>query len=160
MIKITTLLSEEHQEVLRKLKRLEDGLEPYDEGVVRETIRFFEERLVLHRRKEEEVLFPTLGRHIGTEDGPIHCMLEEHSLEKQYIDVIRTALAEGSPGTQERIIDADRAILSLLRDHIVKEDNVLFPLAERTLSEGEKTEMKQAMDSIGYCCDTSVSSSG
>ena len=158
MSQITTLLSEEHQEVLRRLKRLEAGLEPYDEGVVKETVQFFEEQLVLHRRKEEEILFPILGRHIGTDGGPIHCMLEEHSIEKKYIDIIRTALADGGSGMQERIVEAAQGILSLLPDHIAKEDGVLYPLAERTLSEAEKTEMKGAMDAIGYCCETPASS--
>ena len=131
MSNVTEKLSCEHQVVLKKLAAFEAALEKFDLDGIRETVRFFDERLILHRRKEEEVLFPTLGRHIGTGRGPIACMLEEHRDEKEKIEQIRGALeAHPASGARERITAAGRYILDLLRAHIQKEDNILFPLAE------------------------------
>jgi hemerythrin-like domain-containing protein len=157
MSNVTEILSREHQVVLKKLAVLEAALEPFDVEGVRGILKFFDERLILHRRKEEEVLFPTLGKHIGTETGPIACMLDEHREEKEKIDIIRAGLEDPSkPGNQERIVGAARFILGLLRAHIQKEDNILFPMAEEALSDGEKSELAKGMTEIGDCASDAV----
>ena len=80
-------------------------------------------------------------------------MLEEHRDEEEKIGIIRAALEEpSSPDVQDRITSAGRYILKLLRNHIEKEDKVLFPLAEQTLTPEEKKRIKQDMDVIGNCC--------
>ncbi|MEK7288523.1 MAG: hemerythrin domain-containing protein, partial [Elusimicrobiota bacterium] len=151
--KITDVLSREHQVALQKLSLFEKALQAFDCQAIEETIHFFDEKLILHRRKEEEVLFPALGRYIGTKEGPIACMLEEHRDEKEKIDVIRNALQENSGLlAKKRIQEAGRYILELLRNHIAKEDNILFPLAEQTLTEEDKKEIQKKMKAIGFCC--------
>lgn len=149
MINITEILSREHQVVLRMLAEFADALERYDVPAIRRTIQFFDEQLVLHRRKEEEVLFPELGKHIGTAIGPIHCMLEEHAEEKKMLGVLREGIEAGDT---DRVLEAGRFIINFLQAHIYKEDNVLFPLAERMLTDAQKAEMKGAMNAIGACC--------
>lgn len=153
MTNVTEILSREHQVVLGRLDALERALDAYDVNGLREALHFFDERLVLHRRKEEEVLFPALGAHIGTEVGPVACMLEEHRDEREKIETIRDALRDpSSTGARDRILAAGRYILELLRHHIQKEDRVLFPMAESVLSDEEKKAVKSGMDAIGYCC--------
>lgn len=153
MVKVTEILSREHQVVLKKLDAFEKALENFDVEGIRATITFFDERLILHRRKEEELLFPALGRYIGTEAGPIACMLHEHEDEKQKIESIRRALEHGTgPDVRHQIVMDGRYILNLLRNHIVKEDQILFPMAEQTLSENEKVRISEGMKEIGSCC--------
>lgn len=149
MTNITEILSREHQVVLRKLAAFADALDRYDVPAIRETLRFFDQQLVLHRRKEEEVLFPEIGKHIGTQMGPVHCMLEEHAEEKRNLEKLRVALDKGDT---DGVLDAGRFIVNFLQVHIYKEDNVLFPMCERLLTDDQKHQMKGAMDAIGTCC--------
>jgi hemerythrin-like domain-containing protein len=146
----THRLSKEHVVILRALERFEHALDGFHVEMVRETLRFFDEKVLLHRRKEEEALFPAVAKHIGPQ-GPIACMLHEHGEEKRCLEAIRAALGGPlSPAAREAILGAGRAILSLLRAHIAKEDGVLFPLSEEVLSADEKTSIQRAFDAIGY----------
>jgi len=45
-------------------------------------------------------------------------------------------------------------IVLTLNDHIYKENNILYPLALRTISEKEWGRIKEEFDAIGYCCFT------
>ena len=149
---VTGLLVDEHKIVLARLMAFETALDAFDLEQIHATIRFFDEQVVLHRRKEEEVLFPAMKKHLGTEDGPIQCMLAEHQDEQEKIRKIRSLL-EGNPGPTSRsaIVKAGRYILDLLRIHIVKEDNIVFPLAESVLTDEEKKEVLARMKAIGFC---------
>ena len=152
MIKVTEALSREHQAVLNQLDLFEEALQKFDEKGIRATVGFFDERIVLHRRTEEEVLFPAVGRHIGVEHGPIAHMLEEHRIEKQRIEQIREALTRWpDPHAKESIRAAGYTILDLLRAHIEKEDNNLFPLSEEMLTPEEKSSVRDGFEAIGYC---------
>lgn len=154
-MQLTEPLRWEHDVVLDRLRTFEKALDGTDWQGVRETLRFFDERLVLHRRKEEEVLFPALGQHIGTEGGPIACMLHEHQDEREKVEAVRKALERGpgDPAAWKGICDAGGYILGLLRNHIAKENEILYPLAEQTLSREEKERIEKGMNAIGYCWD-------
>ncbi len=147
-MEVTEPLRWEHEVVLDRLKAFEKALDEGDWKGIRETLRFFDERLVLHRRKEEEILFPALGRHIGTEHGPIHCMLEEHRDEKEKVERVRSAVARGDLAGAR---SAGGYILGLLRNHIAKENQILYPMVEDILSAEEKGGVEERMNAIGYC---------
>lgn len=148
---LTTVLSDEHKVVLGKLDEMEKALGGPDLPAIERVLSFMETDLGLHRRKEEEILFPALGRHIGLEGGPIAVMLQEHAIEKGYLIDLRAAVEEAKAGqeTAERIREAARGILDLLRAHIEKEDKILFPMAEKTLSPEEQAALTPKMDEIG-----------
>ena len=151
---LTSILSREHQVVLGKLRQLEDALSELDLKVLEEVLRFMEGDLPLHRKKEEEVLFPALGRHIGTETGPIAVMLQEHEAELNHLRDLRAAVDDlkGGGDAGNRVRGSARAILELLRAHIRKEDEILFPMAEQRLTPEEHAEVARSMAAIGYCC--------
>ena len=100
---LTTILSREHQVILSRLGELEDALKDLDLAMLEDVLRFFEADLPLHRRKEEEILFPVLARHIGAEGGPISAMLAEHETEKAYLGDLRRAVNEVKSGADGRI---------------------------------------------------------
>ncbi len=151
---LTANLSREHQVVLSRLGELEDALKDLDLAVLEDVLRFFEVDLPLHRRKEEEILFPALARHIGDEGGPISVMLAEHETEKAHVEDLKRAVNElksgGNAGGAVR--SSATAILDLLRAHIQKEDEILFPMAEQFLTSEEQVEAGRAMEAIGTCC--------
>jgi regulator of cell morphogenesis and NO signaling len=91
-----------------------------------------------HFTVEEEALFPLLGRHLGTEVGPIAVMLSEHAQFRRLQEGLAHAVKSGDRTRQQA---GARAIVELLRAHIGKEDNVLFPMAERLLAPDEQEEV-------------------
>ena len=146
---ITEILGREHQVVLGRLSELEKALDSYSEETLRDTLRFFDEGVTLHRRKEEEVLFPALSAHFPSGTGPVACMLGEHREEKRQLDELRQALERGDRG---KVLVHGRFIVDHLRQHITKEDQVLFPMAESLLDHAQRDRISAGFESIGNCC--------
>ena len=121
--------------------------------VVEEVIGLLETDLGLHLRKEEEILFPVLSPSLGQEGGPIGVMLREHEGLRQILSTLRNAVlvfrAEPQSASLEEILKGGYSLISLLRQHIQKEDSCLFPMADsnlnRTRLQDLGTEMR-AMD--------------
>lgn len=92
-----------------------------------------------HHGKEEDHLFPALeAEGFPREGGPIGVMLHEHELGRAHLrgmDENIDAAAAGDAAALGQFISHAEGYLAVLRQHIDKEDHVLFPLAERTLSE-------------------------
>lgn len=88
-----------------------------------------------HHRKEEGVLFKAMSESgVPVQGGPIGVMLHEHELGRSYALAMRQAaqkLAEGDDTARSAVVAAARSYAELLRQHIAKEDGVLFPMAEQ-----------------------------
>lgn len=101
----------------------------------------------IHHAKEEEALFPALaGRGVPVEGGPIGMMLHEHTMGRKLLADIRRSLPTADQGDEEACATVrDRAsqYISLLRNHIWKEDNVLFPLAQGVLDESISQQLME-----------------
>ena len=103
-----------------------------------------------HHAKEEQSLFPALVKAgVPSQGGPVGVMLAEH---EQGRALIRAMVSE--PGAPERA-SAARRYVALLREHIAKEDGVLWPMAESVLDdramqavarEFEAVEVEQGRD--------------
>lgn len=84
-----------------------------------------------HHAKEEDRLFPLLEeRGIPREQGPVGVMCAEHVQGRDYIQQMREAAAAGD---YDRVRRVSLLYVGLLRDHIHKEDNVLFAMARDVL---------------------------
>ena len=90
----------------------------------------------IHHAKEEQMLFPVLHDHgVPRDGGLVAMMVAEHVTGRAYVREIGEAVALGltSDDSRERFVVAARAYSDLLRHHILKEDQGLWPLAERIL---------------------------
>jgi hemerythrin-like domain-containing protein len=124
---------EEHRHALRVLDELEAavvGVE-HEEGIprnlvrIREAHRFLSTAVREHNENEERALFPLLG-----DEAPTGIFEEEH-VELRTLEG-ELAAALDSPDPAARVGAPGHAIIGLLRAHIEREDQVLFPMA-RTL---------------------------
>jgi hemerythrin-like domain-containing protein len=85
-----------------------------------------------HHGKEEGLLFPAMVQAgVPEKGGPIAVMLAEHVQGRQYIAGMADNLAAGD---MMQLVAAAQQYILLLRAHIQKENNILFPLAERVLT--------------------------
>ena len=105
-----------------------------------------------HHAKEEDVLFPELEkRGVPREGGPIGVMLAEHDTGRRYVREISEALEclrGGDAGAAGNIRKNSSGYGDLLREHIDKENNVLYPMADRLLSELDAAKMMGRFEEI------------
>ena len=143
---ITRTLVEEHQLILRILAVLERNAALTARGEYRsyrfyldavDFIRSYADRF--HHAKEEDVLFMALvANGMPRENSPVAAMLLEHEQGREFVRALEAAARRalvGEPGQDEIIATNARGYLELLREHIAKEDDILYPLAERVLPE-------------------------
>jgi len=89
-----------------------------------------------HHGKEEGILFPALtGAGMPSQGGPVAVMLSEHADGRALIKEMEGAVS-GSLNVAT-FGKAARGYADLLRAHISKENDVLFPAAERLLAPPE-----------------------
>jgi len=105
-----------------------------------------------HHGKEEEVLFPELERRgVRRDGGPIGVMLAEHEVGRGHVRAMSEALARlrrGEPDAVAAVREAARAYRDLLRMHIHKENNVLFPMADQVVPESVDAELVGRFEAI------------
>jgi hemerythrin-like domain-containing protein len=143
---ITGALVDEHRLILRMIQLLEQNASRtavgkygnwrfYLDGV--DFIRNYADRF--HHAKEEGVLFEALVTNgMPREKSPVAAMLMEHDQGRRYVAGMEAAALEALDGLPRRelgIAGNALAYTALLREHISKEDGILYPLAERVIPE-------------------------
>ncbi len=129
-MKVTECLNTEHGVFLTQLSVLErllsDSAGPAELAAATRTLAQAVEN---HRRAEESVFYPALRRVFGDDFPPLAVMEEEHrEIERCIQGVLR-----GGPETARYA----RGFVEVLRGHIAKEIEVLFPMAEQRIPADE-----------------------
>ena len=105
-----------------------------------------------HHGKEEELLFPALENvGVSNKGGPIEVLLHEHQQGREYVQAMDKALAQFEKGDRKFVnefLKTAGEYMNLLDQHIDKENNVLFPLAEKNLSELEQIKLWEGFEQI------------
>jgi len=90
-----------------------------------------------HHGKEERLLFAAMEKAgIPKKDGPLGVMLSEHGRGRQFIGEMKElqkSFEKGDAGALMVLTTPALQYVNLLRSHIWKENNVLFPMAEKTV---------------------------
>lgn len=88
-----------------------------------------------HHGKEEDLLFPELeARGLPRDSGPIAVMLFEHRQGRELVRRMAEAMEgarDGDESALKTLTNAARGYIELLRNHIFKEDNALFNMADQ-----------------------------
>lgn len=143
-MKATEILMNEHRVIERVLDALEIAAKRVESGQPVPPEYFLDACDFIagfadgcHHRKEEGVLFVELAASgMPANQGPIGVMLHEHEQGRAFTRAIREAarkLAEGDAGATRALIANAKGYVALLRDHIAKEDEVLFPMADQLI---------------------------
>ncbi|MCW0482299.1 hemerythrin domain-containing protein [Gaoshiqia sediminis] len=153
MENITNELSKEHQYILKVIDavmlecdRLVQGKD-VDENFFQRVISFIQNYADgYHHVKEEDILFKAMLRNmVNTHCNPIPVMLHEHDAGREFVTGMKSALVLYD---KEALIENARRYGNLLRDHIFKEDNVLYEMAEEALNDSEKKTVNEAYAAV------------
>jgi hemerythrin-like domain-containing protein len=86
-----------------------------------------------------------------SESGPIAVMLKEHTEGRRRIKAIGEAIPkaqEGDTSALQTISENLDAYIQLLRNHIEKEDKVLYPMADKVFTEQDQQSLSEAFDKV------------
>lgn len=153
-MKATDILMDEHrviEQVLNCLEKLADRWEAgetLDSTSALEALAFFRNFADrCHHGKEEQRLFPALKeRGIPERGGPIGVMLHEHGQGRAHLEAVRANLAAAAEGDAKALGVVRREAMSyviLLRQHIQKEDHILFAMARVVLTQGDVERLQR-----------------
>jgi hemerythrin-like domain-containing protein len=144
----TSNLKKEHRLILQYVDLMERSawwnLENPESRLLFENAGFFSEFVrefadAFHHVKEEDILFRYLALPgVLTHCNPIPQMLYEHELARSHIEQVENALSRTDLPV---LAVAVQDYVLLMREHIFKEDNILYPMAEKGLSNTLKTAM-------------------
>lgn len=133
-MKVTECLNTEHGVFLTQLGVLERMLkENSPAGELRAVMLAVAAAVEKHRDVEEKILYAAILREFGENFPPIQVMEVEHKEIERCI--------QGVASRNGSIPDLVRGFIDTLRQHIVKEINVLFPMAEQRISETDLEKM-------------------
>jgi hemerythrin-like domain-containing protein len=95
-----------------------------------------------HHAKEENIFFPFLQeRGFSATQGPVAVMLHEHVQGRNLIKGIEDNInlyKNGNKAALDHIFSGMSGYAELLRNHIAKENNILFRMADNVLSESDQ----------------------
>lgn len=129
-MRIIDRFSSEHDVFLAQLEVIDD-LTRRDASVesIVSALRTLAAPLIAHAENEERALFPDLEPSMGGTGGPLAILTEEHSTIHAQIDELV------DHPTRQRLETVLDEFLRVLRGHIDKEEQVLFPAAAEILGD-------------------------
>lgn len=145
---IRTLL-DEHRRLREILGAVEQAaaVDPLDTAALVKAARTFHEALARHERSEEEVLFPALAGM-----GPVQLVLQEHARLHTLRDALETALEtaseEGSEAAARALKGRVDAVAYALAGHMLKEEQLVFKMAEAMLGPDRLAELGARMAAL------------
>jgi uncharacterized protein len=105
-----------------------------------------------HNKKEENHLFPLIERRgIPRTGGPLAVMLSEHEQSRAMLPgLVRLAdrCLAGDPSVLDDLRAAFGQYSSLLKNHFWKENDILYPMARRVMSEADGETVVAGIEAI------------
>ena len=170
-----TILKKEHEELAAVLDVFEKSISQFKElGYVlnhevndgfKKFFDFFDNHLLPHNRKEEKVLFPVLQKALlsnnehGVGKNPVTAVdiMEDDHVKFIQLGALTFNLLGLAPRFREeqsKMFTYDVAynnakeLIELIRLHVFREDNTLFPLAQKYLSSQQFNQILNEMQAM------------
>lgn len=151
----TDVLKHEHRQIEERLEELSADLRAVaDRGADEEVLAriervagYIDHEMAIHHRKEEEGLFPLLARHLQ-EDLDLDSRVADHEDLSIMSGKFRDALEDcrrqsGSEGlfAAQMLKGYGLYIVHLVLEHLLKEDQILFLVADRYLTPEQEEQI-------------------
>lgn len=155
----TDILIEEHRIIERVLSALETQAQrlqagsPVRPGFFLDATSFSRNFIDgCHHRKEEESFFMAMmDAGLSNQTGPIAIMISEHEQGREYTRTMEKAgraLAGGQSSARDDLTRNTLGYVALLRQHIRRENNLLFKMAEQLIPPARQKELTVEFERI------------
>ncbi|WP_457621190.1 hemerythrin domain-containing protein [Persephonella sp.] len=126
--KILKELTVEHTHLLKKIKEFQERLEnDFSDELIDEILKFIDEELEEHARKEEEDLVDAIEEADANFDSG--ALIFGHQTLVDGIEDFKTVVEEYRKGksSQKDVVKYADRVFTLIKDHFIEEEHFLFP---------------------------------
>lgn len=113
----------------------------------------FATELEEHFRTEEELLFPGFEEVTGMRVGPTQMMRLEHAQMRELLEQMQTALAATDGASFSGVAET---LLIMMQQHNIKEENILYPMCDRSLASQTDSLGVQIQERIALAASTTA----
>lgn len=155
--RITSFYTEDHDHLDEYFKNFQ-GLKRKNYTEAKENFKKFKFGLQRHIAWEEEILFPLFEEKTGMRDGgPTEVMRQEHRQIEQNMEALHKKVQRQYPES-----DLEEQLLwNLLKQHNTKEENILYPAIDQSVSDEERQNVFGKMEKLPEykyktCCNVKL----
>ena len=127
---IRATFSEDHHRCDELWTQVERAADAGNRDEAQRAWQAFRDAMERHFRMEEEIVFPAFESATGMLAGPTAVMRSEHAQMRQLME--RMDAAAGA-GDLSALADHGDTLLMIIQQHNVKEEGMLYPMADRAL---------------------------
>lgn len=131
-LSLRAFFTQDHRRCDEMWSEVEAAAQAGDRDLGRQNWCSFRDEMLRHFRMEEEVMFPAFEHASGmTDRGPSFVMRSEHEQMRGLLDQMDTA---ADSDNDDELLDLGDTLLMLIQQHNQKEEQMLYPMAERALT--------------------------
>jgi iron-sulfur cluster repair protein YtfE (RIC family) len=135
---MTAFLSDDHTACDDLFAEAENAVAVKDWARAQALFDDFLTRMKRHFAREEDVLFPAFEGRTGMSGGPTFVMRAEHQQMGGLLAEMNAALTRGD---DKAYLGLSETLLMLMRQHNMKEENILYPMADQALADQQSDLM-------------------
>ncbi|MCW8855526.1 MAG: hemerythrin domain-containing protein [Gammaproteobacteria bacterium] len=139
MISIKQLMSNDHNHCDELFIEAENHVLKKNWSEADQALNHFINTTLDHFRHEENTLFPAFENATGMTSGPTEVMRHEHQQLRQLINDLSRTVEEQN---KDRYLSTSETLLIFIRQHNMKEEQVLYPMIEQSCSQDADELMK------------------
>ena len=136
MTTVGKFMADDHEGCDEMFVEVESAVTTGDWDLAHERWNRFEAAMRRHFEIEEEILFPEIERSTRMLGGPTDVMRMDHrQMRSLFQPLLDTITAKDSPG----FLGLSETMMVMIQQHNMKEEQVLYPLAEDVLPDPDET---------------------
>lgn len=140
---ITEYLSAYHQHCDNMFAEAENAAMKNDLAAAQTGFAAFHQGMEHHLSSEETILFPAFEQATGSNMGPTRVMRMEHEQMRELFAQMQAALDANDTQTYAGLSET---LLILMQQHNLKEEQMLYPMADRALQ--DRDSLLQKMEAL------------
>lgn len=130
MNQVSTYLSADHKHCDDMFSEAENAVADNDWAQAETLFAAFVAATRRHFAREEDILFPAFEARTGMSSGPTEVMRAEHADMNELLHKLENSLQSRD---RERFLGQSETLLMLMQQHNIKEEQILYPMADRVL---------------------------
>jgi len=127
---LSRYMTDDHEACDRLFAEAENAAAAADWATAAKQFDAFRAATLRHFLCEEDVLFPAFEERTGMTAGPTMVMRDEHTQVRSVLDAMANAVASHD---MESYLGYSETLLMLLRQHNLKEEQMLYPMIDRAM---------------------------